>query len=282
MVTVPAQITDTQFLMTHMPAFWLIVMRVSGLFVTAPVFHQPQVPMLVKALWALLLAALLTCCVPVAQVPMIRHEWQLIVLGVQELALGAMLGMAAQLIQSVFQMAGEVIALQTGLNMAGMMDPVSRVPSTAIANLLSTFAMLVFVGCNGHHWLLASLVKSLHALPPGCTLAGVSDTMVTAFTHWPQTIGLQVVQLALPIVGIMVLLDVATGYLAKSMPQLSLLTLTPPIKILLGLSLVASCLPGYQAVIEHQIQAMPSMLHTIWPARRLAKPLPESPPQPTP
>jgi flagellar biosynthetic protein FliR len=253
--------------MAFIQTFWLIVMRLSGVFITAPLLNQTSIPALVKTQWALILAFLFTGLVPTHQVPAITHEGQLLLLAVQELGIGALLGMAVQLVVLAFQMAGELMAIQIGLNMAGLMDPVSRLPSTALANLLSTACILAFIGLNGHHWIIASVAQSLYRLPPGCGLGALTDGVVSAFMQWPQQVFTLVLQLVLPVLGIMLLLDVTIGYLAKSMPQLNLMTLTPPLKILLGISLLGSCLPGQFNVLEAQVNALPTVLQRILPIK---------------
>jgi flagellar biosynthesis protein FliR len=250
----------------HIMGFWLIVMRLTGLFMTAPVFSHANIPMMVKSQWvtivAFMLASLATPPAP------IQHEGQLVMLALQELAIGGLLGMAAQLILTAFQLAGEFMATQMGLNMAGMMDPVSHQPSTAIANLVGLFALLLFIGLDGHHWLIAGLAQSLHHIPLGASQLTLTDSARSALLNWPQQLFTLALVIALPVVGSMLLIDIAAGYIAKTMPQLNLLTLTPTVKILVGLSIMGSTLTNNLSVLEHQVKALPNTLGQVLPTAK--------------
>ena len=251
----------------HIMGFWLIVMRLTGLFLTAPLFSHASIPLMVKSQWVTVLAFMLTSLTP-PPTQLITNEGQLVLLALQEVAIGGLLGMAVQLILTSFQLAGEFMATQMGLNMAGMMDPVSHQPSTAIANLIGLFALLIFIALDGHHWLIAGLVQSLHHIPLGATGLVLTQTARDTLMQWPQhlfTLGLGI---ALPVVGTMLLIDVAAGYLAKTMPQLNLLTLTPTVKILVGLSLLSATLPNNLAVMQTQIKQLPQTLGQTLPVKK--------------
>jgi flagellar biosynthesis protein FliR len=243
-------------------AFWLIVCRLSGLFLTAPLLSQNHIPLMVKSQWTVLLAFLFACLLPPAKP--ITHEGQLVILAFQEGCLGAMLGLTVQLLMTAFQLAGEFVAVQSGLNLAGIYDPVSHTPSTALSNLMSMFALLAFIGLDGHHWLLAGLAQSLRLLPPGLPYTLTPDLMQT-LQHLPQGLFVLGLHLALPTIGTLVLVDIAAGYLAKTMPQLNLLTLTPPLKILLGLSMLSANLPACYQHLSHQVSQLPQQLSQTLP-----------------
>jgi flagellar biosynthesis protein FliR len=250
----------------HIMGFWLIVMRLTGLFLTAPLFSHASIPLMVKSQWVTVLAFMLATLTPPPA--LITSEGQLVLLAMQEVAIGGLLGMAAQLILTSFQLAGEFMATQMGLNMAGIMDPVSHQPSTAIANLVGLFALLLFIGLDGHHWLIAGVAQSLHHIPLGATGLVLTQTARDTLLQWPQhlfTLGLGI---ALPVVGTMLLIDVAAGYLAKTMPQLNLLTLTPTVKILVGLSIISATLTNQVAVMQTQVKQLPQTLGKTLPVKK--------------
>jgi flagellar biosynthesis protein FliR len=239
--------------------FWLLVLRLSGVFLTAPLLSQASVPVMVKSQWVVWVAFFMVPLSPA--VPVIHHEGQLVILALQELAIGALLGWAVQLLLSAFQVAGELLAMQMGLNMAGMFDPVNHTQSTAMASLVSMFALLGFIGLNGHHWLLALFAHGLRYLPPGQALSFNPDGLagVVGLVSHLCDVALHV---ALPVVGALILIDIAAGYLAKTMPQLNLLTLTPPIKILLGLLLISLNMPNFMSQLQTQVKLLPQLMQS--------------------
>src|SRR5581483_10222558 len=104
-------------------AFVLILMRVAGLFLTAPVFSSRNIPVLVKASWVLLVTFLIF---PVAQYKPEELPVPGIPLGlavIRELVVGFSIGLGATLLFTGIQLAGQIIDIQMGLGMVNIIDP---------------------------------------------------------------------------------------------------------------------------------------------------------------
>ena len=142
--------------------------------------------------------------------------------------MGLGIGFVANLIFAAVAMAGEMADLQTGLALAALVDPSSEERTAIIGQFQLLMAWLVFFLCNGHQVLLRGLAQSLvilplgeAALPPGPPvgpLALISRTFVVAL------------QIGAPVLGSVLVTDIALGLLARSVPQMNLLVIGLPIE----------------------------------------------------
>jgi flagellar biosynthetic protein FliR len=145
------------------------------------------------------------------------------------------------------QIAGRVLDTQIGFGAAGILNPATQTISPLLANLLGMLAIAVFLSLDGHLLLLKALSLSLHAMPPGSKLSGES---------WPSILEhssvsfLFALSLAGPVMGLLLLSDIALAALARSMPQLNVLVLGFAIKIMLGLIGLALGIRLASAVLE--------------------------------
>src|ERR1035438_9742594 len=89
-------------------AFVLVLMRIAGLFLTAPVFSSRNIPVTIKASWILLVAFLVF---PVVDFKLETLPAPGIPLGlavVRELMIGFSIGFAATLVFTGIQLAGQI------------------------------------------------------------------------------------------------------------------------------------------------------------------------------
>jgi len=114
--------------MALLRAWWWPFLRVSGFLLTAPIIGTRALPRRVRLLMALVLTAVLAPLVnldPVfAAVAPLGAAGLLI--AVQQLAIGAALGLVLRMIFVVFEFAGQVIAQQMGLGFVTAPPTASR------------------------------------------------------------------------------------------------------------------------------------------------------------
>src|SRR5436190_15275651 len=147
------------------PVFLLVLFRVAGVLMVAPVFGSQTVPAAVKVFLSLLLALLFFPFVKGqgAAVPM---EPVLLVLAVAwELAVGLLIGFAAALLFAGVQFGGHLIDQELGLQQANLLDPVLNEQISIMGQFKVLLATLVYLLINGHHLLLAAVSDSFRAVP---------------------------------------------------------------------------------------------------------------------
>jgi len=241
----------------------LVFSRVAGIFLSAPVLNSNRVPPQVKVGFAFLMAMVLYPIVgrDAAALPGDILPYGALVL--KEAAVGISIGFVANLLFSAVQMAGELADLQTGFAFASLVDPFSGDRTSIVGQFQMMFAGLVFLGVDGHHVLLNGVADSFRLLPLGniAVDAHVADGVMSICSR-TLVIALQI---GAPVIGAVLLGDIALGLLARTVPQLNILVLGFPIKMLLGLIILLLALPLSLAVernlvvlIKHAITYMMS------------------------
>jgi flagellar biosynthetic protein FliR len=161
---------------------------------------------------------------------------------IKELMLGMIIGFLASLIFYAFQIAGQVIDFQVGLSLANVINPSFEIQSSPIGELLFVSSMLIFLLVGGYIPVIEAIGYSFTLAPLGViTLKGpiliYSFKLVGDFT-------LQVaLRFAAPIITLLILVDIITGIIARTVPQINIFIIGLPLKT--GLSfLVLSLLIG--------------------------------------
>ena len=249
--------------------FTLILIRVSGLVVLAPVFGTAEVPAQVRVLLAVALAAVVTpgqWHVPVAYPGSIVN---LVVFAGAELAIGVCLGLGVVVLLSGVQLAGQMIGRTSGLMMADIFDPTSGESTSVFGHLLYMLALAVFLLIGGHRILVGGLLETFAAVPPGAAdfPTSIGDALVVLLT---QSFALGV-RAAAPVITAVLLSTLIMGLISRTLPQLNILAVGFGLNTMLALGTLALALGGCLWVFQGAIEPAVS---TVFEA--LALPGPEN------
>lgn len=217
--------------------------RPGAAMLVAPLFGARAVPVQVRLILSLAvgIAALGATPVTMPAGGLVTGAGILLLAG--EVVAGAALGLAVQIGHVAALVAGEVIGSLMGIGFAGMVDPASGQGSPVIGAWLSTLGLFLFVAADGHLMLIAAIVQSYAAWPPG--LIGVDDGVDAAralvgFGGHLFSAGLAI---ALPVAATLLAGQIALALLARTAPQLNLFAVGFPAAIIGGLVLMALTMP---------------------------------------
>lgn len=245
------------------PVFFLVLMRLTGLFLAAPFWSSRMFPAAVKISLCLFLAVVLLPTVDGSRVP--ASAVPLALAGAGELAWGALAGFAASLCFAAVQMAGYYLDFELGVGIANVVDPTFGAPVPVAGTFLYLVCLVVFLGADGHHLLLAALVRSLQIIPPGAvvlTPAAAQGLVVQAGAMF--VLGLQ---LAAPLVVPMFLANLALGLVSRTVPQMNIFVVGLPLKSWLGVLFLALALPAYVSAFGGwQQRVAEALLRVMTPA----------------
>jgi len=224
--------------LTHITEFYfftflVIFLRVTSFYFAAPIFGGAGVPSHVKVGLGILTSMVLLYTIQPGTFHFPGTVTELAVMTVTEILIGLLLGYAVALLFAAIQIAGMLMGYQMGFAVANVLDPTSNEQVSIIGHFLFIFAILYFLTLNGHHLLIRALTDSFTLAPPmGVGLSGNSVTiMINMFTGM-FTLGLQI---ALPVIGTLFLIDVSLGIIAKTVPQMNVFIVGLPLKSLVGL-----------------------------------------------
>jgi flagellar biosynthetic protein FliR len=242
-------------------AFLLVLARVSGFLVFLPLPILPAAPQSARILLAILITVALFPVWP-ALAPEEASFGQLLLWAISEAGFGLAVGLAVAFLTEGFQMAAQSIGLQAGYAYASTIDPTSQADASVLQVLTMLLTNLLIFSLGIDHQLIRILAASFVRFPAGSWTPSLQsmDGIVQLGSGMLST-GLR---LALPIIALLLLIDVALGLMGRIQQQLQLLSLAFPAKMLAALALLAVLAPTmprlFQVSAGHTVAALWRML----------------------
>jgi len=216
--------------------FVLVLARVSGAFVFVPIPGINASAALVRAVLSLSLTLALFPRWPHVNLtePVIGG---LAVAMMAELALGLTIGVAVAVLNEAFLMAGQIIGLQAGYAYASTVDPATQADSGILVVFAQLIAGLLFFALGLDREVIRAFARSLDAFPAGSfVMTPASAEKILRLGAGIFSVGLR---LAMPVLALLLLVDVAMALLGRLNQQIQLLILAFPVKMMATIALLA-------------------------------------------
>jgi len=227
---------DVSFLPALAAAFMLAFGRIGTMVMLLPGIGEQSMPTRVRLSIALMLTAILVPAHQRAYAVDLNSLAPVLVMLVQEIIIGAVLGLTARLAISALQVAGTVVAQQMGLGFITAVDPTQHEQGALVGNFLSMLGVTLVFATDMHHLAIAGLNDSYRIFAPGeMPLTGDVAQHITQVIGAAFRIG---VQLAAPFLAFGLLFNLGLGVLSRLMPQMQVFFIGLPLSILLGLLLL--------------------------------------------
>jgi flagellar biosynthesis protein FliR len=237
-----------------------VMARILSAFVTAPIFSQRSVPAIAKIVLAGFLAWLLVAPGGMAVNRPTTLEGWLLGIGA-EVAIGLFLGFLSSLAFWALSMAGEFIGLQMGWGFAATLHASLDSSPVPTGQLYTILGILVFLSTGGHHLLIKALADTFVAAPPYSLVLG--GAQVERVIDLAGALFSGALQLALPVVGSLMLVEVALAFMTRILPQLNAWIFGMPLKIGVGLLSLWIALPALLFLIARWLSQSPLNMLTV-------------------
>lgn len=239
-------ITSTQ-LSAWLALFIFPFVRILALVASAPILGNRQIPARIKVALALLLSFIIAPTVTVQPgIELASVEGFFVLL--QQILAGLAMGFTMRLIFTAVEMCGEIAGMQMGLGFATFFDPQHASYTPLVAQFLGIIAALTFLGLNGHLAILSALSESFHVFP--VSSAELSAIGFRTLAAWGGSIFLYALQLSMPLIGALLITNMALSILARSAPQLNIFAIGFPITLAIGFVALALTLPFLLPLLE--------------------------------
>jgi len=237
----------------------LATCRAAGFVLLAPPFNSRTIPAPVKGALALALAVALLDKVT-AGLPQPTPGF-LVVTAVTEVAIGAGLGFIVQVFFTAVQMAGDIIDVTGGFSLQPADDPLAMTVTSNVGRLHYMLASTLLFTSGGHLLMVRGFATSYDGMPVGGSVPTdqIAQVLITAISM----MFLAALQIAGPMVAVLLLADVALALLSRAAPALNIFAFGFPVKILLTLTLLSLTFPllppALDALLDHAARAMVSL-----------------------
>ncbi len=216
--------------------FLLVLVRVGGAFVFIPLPGIKEGPQAARIVLALSLTLAMFPFWPAVDVSDLNAGrltgWML-----AEAALGITVGLAVAFVTEAMVLAAQIAGLQAGYAYASVVDPNTQADSSILLVLAQLLAGLLFFSLGLDREIVRIFARSLIAHPPGAFR--LSPSTAEQILRLGSDLFATGLRLAMPVVALLALVDIALALLGRINAQLQLLSLAFPVKMLAALLLLA-------------------------------------------
>ena len=280
--------------MPTLAKFILILTRVGGTFLSTPVFSSGGFLTKPKVLFAILLTVVLFPVIQITPpagfwrpsvfrsarplptvlwsrrrclppIPTLAGFWRpsvFVLLVLSELAVGMLMGMVFNFIFAGIQLAGHVMGFEIGFSLVRSIDPLTNVETVVMSVLWNLIALVLFMTINGHHLIIQTFIHSYQVMPVGTFSLNHNGVML--LMSLSGSIFVIGVQLAAPVLVVVGIVDIIIGLIGRAAPQVQILLIAFPLKILTGLfaaGLSLYFMPSFmQSAVQHAVHNINTLL----------------------
>ncbi len=253
-------------ILDHIPPALLVIFRIGGLMIFGPLLASAIIPPRVKLYLALMLGLAAYPAVS-AQVsfdmPSTINVWTLAPLVFVELLLGAAIGLMATLPLVSVQVGGLIMGQQMGLGFARIFNPAAQVEENVIGQVLFLVTMAGFIMIGGLESMFLAVLNSFEHVPPPALGGFGADLGMLSLMVGLLTAAFELaLRVAAPLLALIFLQTIAMGFIAKTVPQVNILSLGFPIRILAGLAIIALGLAILDEVVLERVDDAMNLIST--------------------
>jgi len=228
--------------------FFLIFLRVGAILMSMPIFTSKSIPVLFNFGLALAASIILYPLLDLKSFPVVTHLGSLAIGAIGEILIGITIGMTVNLIFIGLQIAGQISGYQMGLAIAQVMDPAEGQQVPLLAQFYQLFAFLMFLTLNAHHWFLMALAESFQLVPPfGFKISG---SLIEQLLQVAGNMFVIAIKVGAPVIAALLLTSIAFGLIARTVPQMNVLFVAMPLKIIIGLLFIGFSLPYLSSFLK--------------------------------
>ena len=225
--------------------FIFILLRVSAMVVTIPIFGNRNVPVRAKGGLSLMIAFLLFPFIKFNLPPL---EIFSLILGMAgEVIIGTVIGLAGRLAFAGVQIAGQLIGFQMGFAVVNVFDPITSEQVSIIAQFQYLIAMLIFLAVDGHHIFLSAIAESYRIISP--LDFHFSAELMQSIVEISKDIFIIAVKIGAPVITALLMTSIGFGLIARTVPQINILIVGFPLKIAIGLIGIGLGLPLFAKIM---------------------------------
>jgi len=232
-----------EYFVYHFQVFLLIMMRMNAMMVVAPFYSSGVFPFKMRALVSFLVTIVIFPIVASRGYTLPGNMGAYALLVLQEVTIGIFLGFLVNLIFAAFQLSGQFFSVQIGFGINEVLDPIGQVSIPLIGQLKNLIGLLVFLAINGHHFLIKAVFRSYELVPIIELTRNTTGGMMKFLMHSFSGMFIIALKIALPIMGTIFLVTVTLGILAKAAPQMNIMMLGFPFKIIVAFGVLVLVTP---------------------------------------
>lgn len=156
--------------------------------------------------------------------------WTLVI---REGMIGMLVALISNLMLAAVQLSGQIFGIQIGFGIVNVMDPLSEEQTSLLGEFIFIVGILLFLVMDGHHVFIRIIANSYTVVPLGAF--GITEPLTSELAHWLTKAYLIAFKIGAPMIFCLLLISVAMGIVARTVPQINIFIVGLPINIFVGL-----------------------------------------------
>lgn len=244
--------TPLMDILMALPAFALVLFRLGGLMLAAPVLGSRVIPLRVRAGFTFGLAVMIFPLVR-AQAPTEYSIISVVTMGIGEVFIGLTIGLCVTILVTAAEIAGMTVAQQAGLALGEVFNPTYDDQTSVLGQMYGIVFLTILLLAGGLRESVAALLDSYTVIPLMSRYA--SEPYLMLVVELITAAFILGIRLSAPVLFALILTTVILGLVSRAMPQLHILAVGFAFKVLAALALLALGMTASREVILEGIWA---------------------------
>ena len=235
----------------------LILVRITAFFVICPGFSFKGLPNILKITLAASLSMMVYMVIP--DIPVTEELLLFFIFTMKEALFGLAMGYVTKLIFSIIEIAGSLVDFQVGFSMASVFDASMGINASNYGKIYYWISISVFFLMDMHHKIIETLIKSFEYVPltemvfNGLTVEAIIKIFAKVFEL--------ALNLAAPIIIVLLVTDIVLGIISRTVPQINVLMLGMPLKSMVSFLMTLATLSWLMNSIGNILGTIPEYLN---------------------
>ncbi|GAA6203384.1 flagellar biosynthetic protein FliR [Thalassotalea sp. SU-HH00458] len=235
----------------YLADFLLPLSRVSALIMSMMGFGAKAIPRNIKIYLSIAITVAIMPAIPPTSIEAL-FSFQTVILVAEQTIIGVMLGLMTIMVVNTFTMAGQIIAMQTGLGFASLVDPASGMNVPAVGQFFLILSTLLFWVMDGHLAYLHFVVASFETMP--IPMESFNSMKFKELVEWGGWMFATALSLSMAPLTAMLLINFSFGIMTRAAPQLNIFAIGFPITMCSGLLIMWLTMGNFLTHFEAQWQ----------------------------
>lgn len=245
---------------TWVSSYFYPFARIAGCLSVMPLLGSQLIPQRIRMILAVTITLIVAPLLPaIPQVDALSLASLVIIL--QQMLIGIALGFMVEIVTQVFVLAGQLIAMQTGLGIATTVDPAQGVSVVVVSQWFLFLTSLTFLALNGHLVVIEIVVDSFFTMP--ISDQGFSADDYGRMVRWGGWMFASALVIALPALTALLIVNFAFGVMTRAAPQLNIFALGFPVTMMVGLAIIWLNIGHMGEGFQHLLEILFEFLRTL-------------------
>ncbi|WP_063379627.1 flagellar biosynthetic protein FliR [Pseudoalteromonas luteoviolacea] len=244
-------------LMQGLSDFILPLIRISSMIMVMAGLGAQSVSKRIKLCLSIVVTLVVAPAIPQSQFTEL-FSFQMVLVVIQEMIIGIAIGFASLLLLNTFIVAGQVLAMQTGLGFASVVDPSNGLSVPAVGQFYLILATLLFFVFNGHLMMFQMIVFSFQSWPIAGDWWHVDNYWKIA--TWGSWLFATALSLSLAPLTAMLVINLAFGIMTRAAPQMNIFSVGFAFTLVAGLTIIWATMGNFTMQYEFQWLKMTELM----------------------